>query len=248
MENQPTNPLKIALIGYGKMGKTIEALAPSAFCKVVFVGGRDWLQHRETLLQSGAQIAIEFTAPESAASNLLHLIDLGIPTVCGSTGWANNEAEVKEACQKNRGSILVGSNFSLGVLMFFALNKKLAKWMAGFPEYAVRLTEIHHTQKKDAPSGTAVTIANGIVEQNPAYTDWELYLGKETKGLVPITAKRQDEVKGIHSITWDSEIDQLELRHLAHSRGGFALGALRAARWLYGKQGWYGVEDMYVFE
>lgn len=248
MENQTTKPLKLALIGYGKMGKAIESLAPSSSCQVVFVGGRDWLQHRESLLHSGAQIAIEFTTPESAPSNLVHLLELGIPTVCGSTGWAKSEAEVKEACQKNSGSLLVGSNFSVGVHMFLALNKKLANWMGNFPEYAVQLTEIHHTQKKDAPSGTAVTTANGIVEQNPSYTGWELNVDKETKGVIPILAKRQDEVKGFHSVAWNSEIDQLELRHLAHSRDGFALGALRAAHWLLEKQGWYGVEDMYAFE
>ena len=248
MEKQLSQPLKIAIIGHGKMGKAIEALALSASCQVVFIGSKDWFQHRESFIASGAEIAIEFTSPESAPNNILKLIDLGIPTVCGSTGWTNKEHEVKTACLSANGSVLLGSNFSVGVHLFFALNKKLAKWMANFPEYSVRIKEIHHTEKKDAPSGTAVTAAKGIIELNPSFSDWALQGENETKGIIPILALRQEEVKGFHSITWNSAIDQLDLQHSAHSREGFALGALRAAHWLYGKQGWFGVEDMYAFE
>jgi 4-hydroxy-tetrahydrodipicolinate reductase len=248
MENQVVPPLKIALIGYGKMGKAIEDLAASVSCQVVFVGDKDWFDQVEMLKQSGAQVAIEFSSPESAAENLLRLIELGIPSVCGSTGWMDREFEVKAACLKLNGSIMLGSNFSVGVHLFFALNKKLAHWMAGFPEYSVRLHEIHHTEKKDAPSGTAITTAKGIVDQHPAYTGWGLSKETEIKGHIPIQAERLNDVKGLHAVTWESDIDQIEFRHLAHSRAGFALGALRAAHWLHGKNGWFLVEEMYAFE
>jgi len=248
MENPINKPLKIAIIGYGKMGKTIEALAPSVSCEVVFIAGRDWLNQVDALRLSGAQVAIEFTSPESAVNNVVSLMELGIPIVCGSTGWTENEPEVRSSCQNLNGSIMLGSNFSLGVHLFFALNKKMAHWMAGFPEYKVQLHEVHHTEKKDAPSGTALTTAAQIIKEHHAYTGWTLDADNENIGKIPILAERLSDVKGYHAVAWESDVDNIEFRHLAHSRQGFALGALRAAHWLYGKKGWYTVEEMYAFD
>lgn len=248
MEIQPINPLKIALIGYGKMGKAIEQVAPRLNAEVVYVGSKTWAQNSHDILDSGAQVAIEFTQPLAAPENVRHLLQLGIPTVCGTTGWSHLEPQMRLQCSNLKGSILVGSNFSLGVHLFFSLNKKLAQWMADFPEYQASIHEIHHLEKKDAPSGTAISTANLIIQNNPRYTEFELHPNSPNESHLPIQAERLADVKGFHKVKWDGPMDIIELSHSAKSRDGFAIGALRAAHWLLNKKGWFQVEEMFDFQ
>lgn len=248
MEIQPMNPLKIALIGYGKMGKAIERVAPNMNTEIVYIGSKNWALNPNDILNSGAQVAIEFTQPLSAPENVGQLLKLGIPTVCGTTGWSHLEPDLRLQCANSNGSVMVGSNFSLGVHLFFALNKKLAQWMAGFPEYQASIHEVHHLEKKDAPSGTAITTANLIINNNPRYTQFTLHPNDANASQLQIKAERLADVKGIHQVQWDGPMDRIELSHSAKSRDGFAIGALHAAHWILNKKGWFQVEEMFDFQ
>jgi len=230
--------MKIALLGYGKMGQAIEQVAEERGHTVVTRIGRN--DSIEDITK--ADVVIEFTSPESAVNNLKFLIAQGIPTVCGTTGWNNELEEITELVGLKKGSLVHASNFSLGVNIFFELNKKLAAIMASFPEYDVAMTEIHHIEKKDAPSGTAITLAQGIID-NSSKENW--HLGPDsTDGSIAIEALRENDVKGTHIVRFKSSIDTLEIKHAAHNRDGFAIGAVIAAEWLAGKKGVFTMKDV----
>jgi 4-hydroxy-tetrahydrodipicolinate reductase len=235
--------MKIALIGYGKMGKEIESIALDRGHEVVLkidINNPGDLTIENLRL---ADAAIEFTVPSSAVANYQLCFQAGIPVVSGTTGWLNRQSEVIENCNKMNGTFFYASNFSLGVNIFFALNKKLAALMANRPEYTIEMTEIHHTQKLDAPSGTAITLAEGIIENIPAKKSW---VNQPTGNAAElgIISERIGEVPGTHIIKYDSEVDYLEITHSAKSRKGFALGAVLAAEFSYGKKGILNMNDL----
>ncbi len=229
--------MKIALLGYGKMGKTIEKLATEKGHSIVARVGSD----SDYSGLENADVAIEFSTPEAVVKNLETCFERNIPVVCGTTGWLAKKEEVLKKCKASNGSFIYASNFSVGVNIFFALNKKLAEMMADHKDYNVSIEEIHHTQKLDAPSGTAITLAEDIIE-NSDYKNWKLDHANTNE--IPITAIRKDDVKGTHSITYKSEIDTLSIKHEAHTRDGFALGAILAAEWLKDKKGVHTMSDV----
>jgi 4-hydroxy-tetrahydrodipicolinate reductase len=235
--------MKIALIGYGKMGKTIEGIAlqrgHTADLKIDIDSMASFT--KENLQQ--CDVAIEFTGPHSAKENILKCIDAGIPTVSGSTGWVESLAEAEQYCKEKNGSFLYASNFSVGVNIFFEVNKKLAQLMKAHEDYAISLEEIHHTQKKDAPSGTAITLAEQILEEVPRKKKWVNEESKDAEELV-IISKREDPAPGTHSIKYSSAIDDIEIIHTAHNRDGFALGAVLAAEYIYNKKGIFSMKDV----
>lgn len=225
------------------MGKTIEKIAVK---RGHIIAGtlENPAEALGTLVkQSGADVAIEFTQPEAAAGNLVSLMQAGIATVCGTTGWLSHWAEVTAACEKNQSAFFYASNYSLGVNLFFRLNRALARLMKGYPEYHASLKEIHHTEKKDAPSGTAITLAEGLQKERPEFKRWINDKCKED-GVLGIESFRETNVPGTHSIHYVSPIDEIEIKHTAFSREGFALGAVVAAEWLHGKKGVFGMDDL----
>ena len=235
--------MKIALIGYGKMGKTIDQLAQAAGHEVVLridVGNNVDL-NAQNLGQ--ADVAIEFTRPESAFNNVVTCLENGVPVVSGTTGWLDRLEEAKQLVEKYQGGLFYASNYSIGVNIFFAVNKYLAKLMKRYDQYAVEMEEIHHTQKLDAPSGTAITLAEGILGELQHKKAW-INAASENAEELPIISKRIDKVPGTHTISYNCPIDNITITHTAHSREGFARGALAAAEWMVGKQGFYGMEDM----
>jgi 4-hydroxy-tetrahydrodipicolinate reductase len=228
--------MKIALIGYGKMGKAIEEIAMKNGHEVVLkITSQNISDFNIENLQK-ADVAIEFTNPHSAVDNLKKCFDANIPVVCGSTGWLDQWQEIENYCTKKNGTLLFASNFSVGVNIFFELNKKLAALMNNRPEYNISIEEIHHTQKKDAPSGTAITLAEGILNNNQNKEKWVLG-EKANNAELSITSKRIDPAPGTHIINYNSLIDSIEIKHTAHSRVGFASGAVLAAEFLRGKKG-----------
>ena len=229
--------MKIALLGYGKMGQVIEKIALERGHEIV-------LKKTSTSTYSGlekADVAIEFSIPESAIGNIKQCFDTNTPVVCGTTGWLEHYEEIVSTCKQQNGSFIYASNFSLGVNIFFELNEYLARMMSKIDQYQVAIEEIHHTQKLDSPSGTAITIAKGIIE-NSKYTNWTLDKASEKEIL--IDAKRIENVPGTHSVFYESKVDQIEIKHTAHNREGFALGAVIAAEWLAGKKGVFTMKDV----
>ena len=229
--------MKIALLGYGKMGKVIEQIALDRGHEIVLK--KDQNNTFEGLEKT--DVAIDFSVPDSAVTNISTCLEKGIPVISGTTGWLANYSKMVDLCQKNNGSFIYASNFSLGVNVFFELNEYLAKMMANLKQYQVSIEEIHHTQKLDAPSGTAITLAEGIIK-NTNYSQWTLENPKANE--IQIEAKRIENVPGTHSIFYDSTVDQIEIKHTAHSREGFALGAVVAAEWLIGKKGVFSMKDV----
>ena len=187
-------------------------------------------------------VVIEFSNPEVAFENIKVCLENQIPVVCGTTGWLERKGEIEEIAVQNNTAFLYGSNFSLGVNLFFALNEKLAALMSDFPEYQVQMEEIHHTQKKDAPSGTAITLAEGIIKNDSRFGSWKLEETRETE--LGIFAVREDMVPGTHSIFYRSEVDEIEIKHTAFNRNGFAVGAVIAAEWIIGKTGNFSMQDV----
>lgn len=233
--------MNIALLGYGKMGKTIEKLAVEKGHQIVAVSTRKEQLNNLT----GANVAIDFSVPEAAVSNIEQCFEQQIPVVSGTTGWIDEFERVLKSCQKRNGSFIYASNFSIGVNLFFELNRKLAQLMAQQNDYKVAITEIHHLQKLDTPSGTAISLANDIIKLSN-YTSWSL--NAANKSELPITAVREEDVKGTHSVTYQSAIDTISIKHEAHSREGFAKGALLAAEWLQGKKGVFTMKDVLGIE
>lgn len=229
--------MKIALLGYGKMGKVIERIALERGHEIVLKKDQD------TAFDGlkNADVAIDFSVPDSAVANISECLNNGIPVISGTTGWLVDYPKMVELCNAKNGSFIYGSNFSLGVNVFFELNEYLAKMMANLKQYNVSMEEIHHTQKLDAPSGTAITLAEGVIK-NTNYANWTLETPISNE--IHIDAKRIENVPGTHSIFYDSEVDQIEIKHTAHSREGFALGAVIAAEWLIGKKGVFTMKDV----
>ena len=243
--------MKIALIGYGKMGKTIEKIAVSRGHEVVLRLDINNPEDFEKLPE--ADVAIEFTRPESAVGNLEKCIVAGVPVVCGTTGWLKHFDDISALTKAQNSAFFYASNYSIGVNIFFEINRKLAEMMQTQPQYDVRMEEIHHTQKLDAPSGTAITLAEGILQNVKRKTQWvcdteslSRDLGGEGEDII-ITSKRIDPAPGTHIVTYDSPIDSIEITHTAHSREGFATGAVLAAEWLVGKKGVFSMKDMLGF-
>jgi 4-hydroxy-tetrahydrodipicolinate reductase len=235
--------MNIALIGYGKMGKTIEAIALERRHTVNLKIDIDSLADFTAANIQQCDVAIEFTGPHSAKENILKCLHAGIPVVSGSTGWLADRTEVENVCKEKNGTFLYASNFSVGVNIFFELNKKLAQLMKGQTAYSVGMEEIHHTQKKDAPSGTAITLAEQIMQEITGKKKW---VNDETDNPeeLSIISKREDPAPGTHSIKYSSAIDDIEIIHTAHSRNGFATGAILAAEYVYNKKGIFSMKDV----
>ena len=229
--------MKIALLGYGKMGKVIEKIALERGHEIVLRKGSSDSFEGIT----NADVAIDFSIPSSAVSHISECLNQNIPVISGTTGWLENYDEMVQLCQAKNGSFIYASNFSLGVNIFFELNNYLAKMMKNLSDYKVSMEEIHHTQKLDAPSGTAISLANGIIE-NTDYVNWTLE--NPTANQIHIDAKRIENIPGTHSVFYDSKVDQIEIKHTAHSREGFALGSVIAAEWLIGKKGVFTMKDV----
>ncbi len=235
--------MKIALIGYGKMGKAIEQIALQRGHTIVLKIDFDNLADFTKENLEKADVAIEFTGPHSAFGNVAKCLQYGVPLVCGSTGWLDKWEEAKKICKDGNSSLLYASNFSVGVNLFFEINKYVAALMSKHSEYDVSMEEIHHTQKKDAPSGTAITLAEQVLANINSKKNW---VNKEAAkpDELSIISKRIDPAPGTHSIKYHSEIDDIEIIHTAHSRTGFATGAVLAAEFLKGKKGIYSMKEV----
>ncbi|WP_080778359.1 4-hydroxy-tetrahydrodipicolinate reductase [Chryseobacterium phocaeense] len=230
--------MRIALVGYGKMGKIIDEIAQKRGHEIV-------ARLKETPTAenlNNPDVAIEFSLPEVAFDNIKACLENKIPVICGTTGWLEKKEEVEKMAVDSGSAFIYGSNFSLGVNLFFALNEKVAEIMKNVDEYSCQLEEIHHIHKKDAPSGTAISIAEGIIKHNPQFNAWKL---EETQGdQLGIFAVREDEVPGTHSVFYKSEVDEIEIKHTAFNRNGFALGAVVAAEWIKDKKGNFTMKDV----
>jgi 4-hydroxy-tetrahydrodipicolinate reductase len=235
--------MKIALIGYGKMGKAIEEVVLQRGHQVILKIDIDNANEFTKENLATADAAIEFTGPHSAYENIKKLMQFGVPTVCGSTGWLEKLDNIHDLCIDNHAAFLYASNFSVGVNIFFEVNKRLAALMAQHDDYELQLTEIHHTEKKDAPSGTAITLAEQILQAIPRKTKWVNHISDNTDEL-EIISERIDPAPGTHKIKYSSPIDDIEIIHTAHSRKGFAGGAVLAAEFLFGKKGIYSMKDV----
>lgn len=238
--------MKIALIGYGKMGKTIEQIALNRGHQIVSIVDINNPEEFQSDNFKSADVAIEFTTPATAFDNYMKSFAAGVPVVSGTTGWLDRIGEIKEKCEKEGKTFFYASNFSIGVNIFFALNKYLAKIMDNFPSYDISMTETHHIHKLDAPSGTAITLAEGIIENVDRKERWTLETAEQPTDL-PIHAIREGEVPGIHEVTYESDVDYISIKHDAKSRAGFALGAVVAAEFTAGKKGFLGMDDMLKF-
>jgi 4-hydroxy-tetrahydrodipicolinate reductase len=230
--------MNIALLGYGKMGKTIEQISLQRGHKIVLKIDKG--DSADDI--SKADVAIDFSIPSAAVSNISNCLTNGVPVISGTTGWLNQFDDMVALCKERDGAFIYASNYSLGVNIFFELNKQLAKMMASLKQYNVSMEEIHHTQKLDAPSGTAITLAEGVIE-NTDYSNWELDKSN-SKNTLSIVAKRIENVPGTHIVNYKSEVDTISISHTAHNRQGFALGAVIAAEWIVGKTGVFSMKDV----
>ncbi len=235
--------MKVALIGYGQMGKTIEQILLKRNHEVVARFGSSGI---DTEILAQADVAIEFTRPEAAFENLVKCFELKVPVVSGTTGWLARYDEAVKLCTQNNGALLYASNFSLGVNIFFEINKQLARIMEAYEQYDISMQEIHHTRKQDAPSGTAITLAEQIVDNISRKEGWTLEEQHDPK-QISIDAVRKDDVPGTHTINYHSDIDSIEITHTAHSRTGFALGAVLGAEHVAGKTGVFTMKDVLNF-
>lgn len=249
--------MKIALLGYGKMGRIIEKIAGDRKHEIVLK--IDYNNQHELTAENlkTADVVIEFSTPSSALNNIEACLEAGVPVVVGTTGWYEHLDDIKEKCLQNNGTLLYGTNFSIGVNIFFHINRILAKLMNNYPYYDVQVEEIHHTQKLDAPSGTAITIAEGIIDNLNVKKGWTNVLSTDANepgddniknDQLLIESFRIDSVPGTHTVIYDSEVDMIEFKHTAHNRNGFALGAIMAAEWVSNKKGFFSVEEMFAFD
>ncbi|WP_158797623.1 4-hydroxy-tetrahydrodipicolinate reductase [Pedobacter sp. L105] len=245
--------MNIALIGYGKMGQIIERFAIERGHDIVLKIGSNNLSDLTVSNLKKADVAIDFSLPDAALKNIYTCFDANVPLIVGTTGWYGQLQEVKDECLSNNHTLLYGSNFSIGVNLFFHINQVLAKVMNNYPVYDVQVEEIHHTQKLDSPSGTAMTIAEDIIENLDRKKEWV----NELDGKVSVDVLKQDQlliaserienIPGTHTVIYSSEVDEIEIKHTANSRAGFALGAVVAAEWLQNKQGFYNISDIFNF-
>ena len=229
--------MRIALLGYGKMGKTIEQIALQRGHTIVIKA-----KHNDKYDISQAEIAIDFSVPKAAFKNISHCLTHNVPVISGTTGWLNDYDKAIALCHEKKGAFIYASNFSIGVNVFFELNRTLAKMMNTLKEYKVSIEEIHHTQKLDTPSGTAITIASDIIKEHANYSSWSI--DEQADNILRISAKRIEDIPGTHSINYSSDVDTININHIAHSRQGFALGAIIAAEWLSGKTGVFTMKDV----
>ncbi|MFN8166862.1 MAG: 4-hydroxy-tetrahydrodipicolinate reductase [Bacteroidia bacterium] len=244
--------MKISLIGYGKMGKTIEKLAIERGHTIVRIFDVDNKGDLNETTLKEADVVIEFTQPDQAAGNLRKCFSAGVPVVCGTTGWLKEYSAVKADCEKKNGTLFYASNYSIGVNLFFEINKRLAGLMNNHPQYDhVLIHESHHIEKVDSPSGTAITLAEEIMRMTTRWNSWVNYTaeesvdsGKDKKGEIPIFSTREDQVPGTHIVKYFSDVDEIEIIHKALNRQGFALGALAAAEWVSDKKGVFGMRDL----
>ncbi|UKT62667.1 4-hydroxy-tetrahydrodipicolinate reductase [Pedobacter mucosus] len=243
--------MKIALLGYGKMGQIIEKFALERGHEIVLTISIDNQEDLTRQNLKAADVAIDFSTPDSVLQNINACFDANVPIVVGTTGWYGKLQEVKNDCDSSNNTLLYGSNFSIGVNLFFKINQALAKLMNNYPAYDVQVEEIHHTQKLDAPSGTAITIAEGIVDNIERKSEW---LNEVVGTNVDVFAKpeqllieshRIENIPGTHTVIYSSEVDEIEIKHTAHSRAGFALGAVVAAEWLEDKKGFFSITDIF---
>lgn len=245
--------MKIVLLGYGKMGQLIERFAMKRGHEVVLIVDESNRSSITSEDLEDADMAIDFSTPDAALENISLCFESDLPLVVGTTGWYEHLEEVKETCLDADQSLLYGSNFSIGVNIFFHINKMLAKAVNPYKQYDVQVEEIHHIHKLDAPSGTAITIAEGILENSDDKKSWVNSVEGSGEEIIPkadellIESLRIEEVPGTHTVLYSSEVDQIEFKHTAHSREGFALGAVIAAEWLFGKKGFYQVTEMFDF-
>ena len=233
--------MKIALLGYGKMGQTIERIAIERGHEIVL--RKDEFNTYDGL--SAADVAIDFSIPTVAVENISNCFHANVPVISGTTGWLAHYEEMVTLCESKKGAFISSSNFSLGVNIFFEINEHLAKIMSKFESYKVEMEEIHHTQKLDAPSGTAISLAKGVIE-NSNYSNWTLENPNPTE--IEIKSLRIADVPGTHTVTYKSDVDAIEIKHTAHNRDGFALGAVIAAEWIVGKQGVFSMKDVLNLE
>ncbi|WP_425635945.1 4-hydroxy-tetrahydrodipicolinate reductase [Algoriphagus yeomjeoni] len=240
--------MNILLLGYGKMGQLIGQLAESRGHSIAGKINIDNLEELNTLDPSTIDVAIEFSQPEAAVENIKWAIERGIPIVSGTTGWLDQKPEIEQLTLSKNGAFFYASNYSIGVNIFFKVNEFLAKLMNETTGYKSSIEEIHHTAKKDAPSGTAITLAEGIIKNTEGLNTWNLSEGSnEIEHSLPITSKRIDPAPGTHIIRYSSEIDDIEITHTAHSRQGFALGAILVSEWIQGKKGVLSMDDFLSF-
>ncbi|WP_143960725.1 4-hydroxy-tetrahydrodipicolinate reductase [Litoribacter populi] len=240
--------MNILILGYGKMGKIISEIAEERGHTIVAKITSDNREQLENLDASSVDVAIEFSQPESAVDNLSWAINHGIPVVCGTTGWLEHKHEIEQLTLSKGGAYFYASNFSIGVNIFFKVNRYLAKLMDEQHDYGIRMEEIHHTEKKDAPSGTAITLAEDIINKIDRAKRWNLDTESVENGHnVLISAKRIDKVPGTHSVTYSSDIDDIEIKHTAHSRKGFALGAVLVSEWIKDRKGILSMDDFLSF-
>jgi 4-hydroxy-tetrahydrodipicolinate reductase len=230
--------MKIALLGYGKMGQTIEKIALNRGHEIVLTVDKDTPEYDISI----ADVAIDFSIPSSAVGNITTCLNNNVPIISGTTGWLDNFEDMQKLCADQKGAFIYASNYSLGVNIFFELNNQLAKMMGKLDQYNVAIEEIHHKQKLDEPSGTAITLAEGVIEHTQN-TQWELDTVSQ-ENSIPIAAIRSPEVPGTHTITYNSSVDQIDIKHTAHNRQGFALGAVVAAEWIVGKTGVFTMKDV----
>lgn len=230
--------MNIALLGYGKMGKTIEQIALKRGHNIVLIADKDDNDYDI----AKADVAIDFSIPTAAFNNISNCINNQVPVISGTTGWLDNYDKAVALCKEKKGAFIYTSNYSLGVNIFFELNKTLAKMMSTLKEYNVSMEEIHHTQKLDAPSGTAISLANDIISNHASYNNWKL--DEQTEATIPIVAKRIVDVPGTHTVNYESDVDSITIEHIAHTRQGFALGAVVAAEWIAGKTGIFTMNDV----
>lgn len=247
--------MKIALLGYGKMGQMIEQIALTRGHEVVLKIDKDNAADFTPTNLRAADVAIEFSTPDTVLDNIQTCFDAHVPVVVGTTGWYGQLQDVKNRCEKEGEALVYGSNFSVGVNVLFRVNAYLAKLMNSYPYYDVQVEEIHHTQKLDAPSGTAMTLAEGIIDNLNEKTEWRNVVSTErTEEIIPekqqllIESHRIDHVAGTHTVIYDSEVDSIELKHTAHNRQGFALGAVMAAEWISNRRGFYAITEMFDFK
>jgi len=246
--------MKIALLGYGKMGQIIERIAIERGHEIVLKISIDNAADFTIANLKKADVAIDFSTPNAVVDHIYKCFEAGVPVVVGTTGWYGKLQEIKNDCLSSNNTLLYGSNFSVGVNLFFHLNKVLAKLMNNYPAYEVQVEEIHHTQKLDAPSGTAMTIAEDIIEEMDRKSEWlNEVVGTPIPEVIKneqllIESHRIENVPGTHTVVYSSEVDDIEIKHTAHNRSGFALGAVIAAEWLEKKQGFYNITDIFNFK
>jgi len=234
--------LKIAIIGYGKMGREIEKAALAQGHQVVCIVDKETNWEK---FPGKAEVAIEFTTPDAAFSNILRCFEVNLPVVCGTTGWYQNLGQVETICIEKGQTLFYAPNFSLGMNIFFEVNRHLASLVSSFEGYKPSISETHHTQKLDAPSGTAIYLANQLIEQHTGFIGWKLqneYPSEEN--IIPVEALRVEGVPGTHVVRWNGTNDSLDIKHTAHNRSGFVQGALLAAQWVWQKKGVYTMKDL----